>query len=492
MIERLRGLRGDQWLVGLLVAHVVVKLLVYPYVMHAEIRGDEINYLDGGRALSNALRDLVAFQSPDTAELSRNVVSSGWFMPGMMFLCAPLFVVAPDAPIEVIRAYLGCVSLLLSIGAVLAVRRTFGIRYAVALAVFPGLVPMWASFSYAAWGDQTAGIVVLWFLCLLVPVLRRVTHGIRPTWGEGVKLGLLAIVVVYFRSSAAVLTVGLCIVVGLAVLLLMRGRDRILGFLAMVLAGAAFLLVLAPWSIVVSKTLDDTVITTTTVQTVRANTFGEHRQLCFGQCDPNSTIWFTPVRYAREVSRATGVGEVEVLGQMSEYARRGVTAESYSRDVFRNTVDYLFKPGGFAIELQPPGAGEDVGYWLIAGSTTVMVYVALLAGLAVLLTVFRSSFENRWTAIVIKLAIGSLLLQPFVHIGGSRYWTTLAPLLSLGAVLLAGEWLSRRRGPSEPLSDVPEGNVLPTAAVARWFDRVQWALIVGFLAVFVVLGILAL
>ena len=104
MIERLRRVRGDQWLVWLLLAHVVVKLLVYPYVMHAEIRGDEINYIDGGRALSNAVRDLVAFQSPDTAELSRNVVSSGWFMPGMMFLCAPLFVVAPDAPIDVIRA----------------------------------------------------------------------------------------------------------------------------------------------------------------------------------------------------------------------------------------------------------------------------------------------------------------------------------------------------------------------------------------------------
>ncbi|WP_235739180.1 hypothetical protein [Nocardioides alcanivorans] len=238
MIDRLRDLRrGDQLLLGLLLAHVLVKLAVYPYVMHAELIGDETSYVNGGRALSNALRDLVAFNGFDTEELSRNVVSSGWFMPGMMFLCAPLFVVFPDAPIELIRGYLGVVSLLLSIGAVLAVRRTFGIRYAIGLAVFPGLVPMWSSFTYSAWGDLTAGIVALWFLCLLVPVLRRIRDGVPPSWTEGAKLGLLAIVVVYFRSSTAVLTVGLCLVLGLAVLFLLRGRERVRGFLAMVLAG---------------------------------------------------------------------------------------------------------------------------------------------------------------------------------------------------------------------------------------------------------------
>lgn len=490
----LRGLRrGDRLLLGLLVAHVLLKLAVYPYVMHAEPVGDEINYIDGGRALSNALRDLVALNAFDTAELSRNVVASGWFMPGMMFVAAPLFVVVPDASIELIRAWFGVVSLVMAIGAVLAVRRTFGTRYAVALAIFPGLVPMWASFSFGAWGDLTAGIVVVWLLCLLVPVLRRVGEGIRPTWQEGVKLGLLAIVVVYFRSSAAVLSVGLCLVVGVAVLLLLRGRDRLLGFGSMVLAGAAFLMVLAPWSVSASLALDDKVLTTTTVQTVRANTFGDHDELCFGPCDPDSTVWFTPVRYAREVARATGVGEVSMFSEMSEYARRDVTAQSYSRDVFRNTAAYLFKPGGFAIHLQPPNRGTDLAYWVIAGSTTVMVYLALLGMLVALLTVFRSSLENRWTALALKLAVGALLTQPFVHIGGARYWTTMAPLLAMGTLLLLGEWRSRRRDQVEPLSTAPAGAArVSTAVVARWLDRTQVALAVGFLGVLVVLGVLAL
>ncbi|WP_110205122.1 hypothetical protein [Nocardioides daejeonensis] len=492
MIGRLRALsRGDQLLVGLLLAHVLIKLAVYPQVMHAELIGDETSYVNGGRALSNALRDLVGFRALDTAELSRNVVSSGWFMPGMMFLCAPLFVVDPDASLQMIRGYLGVVSLLLSVGAVLAVRRTFGVRYAVGLAIFPGLVPMWSSFSYAAWGDLTAGIMVLWFLCLLVPVLRRVRQGVPPTWSEGARLGLLAILVVYFRSSASVLSVGLCLVVGLAILFLLRGRARLQGFAAMVLAGGVFLAVLAPWSITASKALDDRVITTTTVGTVRANTFGDRSQLCFGPCDPTSTIWFTPVRYAREVSRATGVGEVEMLNQMSEYARRDVTAHSYARDVFTNTKAYLFKPGGFAIHLQPPNAGKDAAYWAIAGTTTVMFYAVLLLVLAMMLTVFRASFENRWSAIVIKLGIGALLLQPFVHIAGARYWTTAAPMFGLGCVLLVGEWRSRRRGQVEELVDLPDYSGPGAVTTARWLDRVQWLLVAGFVAVPVVLAILA-
>ncbi|WP_235739179.1 hypothetical protein [Nocardioides alcanivorans] len=252
-------------------------------------------------------------------------------------------------------------------------------------------------------------------------------------------------------------------------------------------------MVLAPWSVSASRALDDRVITTTTVQTVRANTFGDHYQLCFGRCDPTSTIWFTPVRYAREVSRATGVGEVEMFGQMSAYARRDVTPESYARDVFRNTSAYLFKPGGFAIHLQPPNAGKDFGYWAIAGTTTVMFFLAMLLVLGMLLTIFRTSFENRWTAIVLKLGIGALLTQPFVHIAGARYWTTIAPLMSMACVLLIGELLSRRKGQVEPLADVPEGGaVLPTATVATWLDRVQWVLLMGFVAVVAVLAVLAI
>lgn len=484
--------RGDQLVLALVLAHVVAKLLMFPQVMDARLVGDEASYVDGGRALSNALRDLVALRGLDTAELSRNVVSSGWFMPGMMFLVAPIFVVDPDASIAVVRAWLGLCSSLLFLTGVFAVRRSFGIRYAAFLLVFPGLVPMWLAFSYGAWGDLTAGLVVLVMVTLVVPILRRVRDGVPPTYKEGAALGALAIAIVYFRSSAAILSVGMCLVVGLVVLLLLRGSRRVHGFGSMVLAGAIFVAVLAPWSVLASKALDSRVLMTTSVSNVTANTFGDHDQLCFGPCDPNSTIWFTPVRYAREVARATGAGEVEVQEQMSEYARRGVTSTSYSRDVLRNAGSYLFKPAAFAIHLQPPNAGRNAQFWIVAGVTVLMYFPVLLLAILAMLAVFRTSFENRWSALVLKLGIGALLVQPFVHIAGGRYWTTAAPLFALAAVLFWGERHSRRAGIVEKLSDTPSGAAVPEAVTAKWLDRIQVALVGAIVAVPVVLLVLAI
>ncbi len=484
--------RGDKLLLALVGAHLLVKVLIFPQVMDARLVGDETSYVDGGRALSNALRDLVALRGFDTAELSRNVVSSGWFMPGMMFLVAPIFVVDPDASIAMIRAWLGLCSTALFLVAVIAVRRQFGIRYAAFLLVFPGLVPMWLAFSYGAWGDLTAGLVILVMVTVLVPILRRVREGVAPTYREGAVLGLLAIAVVYFRSSAAILSVGLCLVLGLVVLFLLRGRPRTHGFLALVLAGGIFVMVLAPWSVTASKALGSRVMTTTSVSNVTANTFGDPELLCFGPCDPNSTIWFTPVRYAREVARATGEGEVEVQVQMSEYARRNVTTESYSRDVLRNMGSYLFKPAGFAIHLQPPNAGRDLSFWIVAGLTVMMYFPVLLLVLLAMFTVFRTSFENRWVALVVKLGVGALLVQPFVHIAGARYWTTAAPLWALAALLYLGERHCRERGIEEKLSGTPSGAAVSEVTAARWLDRIQWVLIAGFIAVPVLLLLLAI
>ena len=89
--------RTEVLLVWLLVAHVVLKLLIYPLTMDAPAYNDEQQYYDGARALSNLVRDTFAFNAPDGAELERNVVGSGWFMPGMAILMTPLFVVFPDA-----------------------------------------------------------------------------------------------------------------------------------------------------------------------------------------------------------------------------------------------------------------------------------------------------------------------------------------------------------------------------------------------------------
>ncbi|MFS3129743.1 hypothetical protein ACLM5J_15185 [Nocardioides sp. Bht2] len=482
--------RIEVFLLILVVAHVVLKVILYPQVMDAKLIGDETSYVNGGRAFSNAVRDLVAGGGVDVAELQRNVISSGWFMPGMMLLLTPLFIVDPDASLSMIRGYLGVCSTLILLLAVQVVRRNLGDRYAVALLIFPGLVPMWLLFSFAAWGDLTAGLIAVIFLAFLVPVLRRIRSGEGIVWRDGLQLGLLAIAVVYFRSSASVLAVGLCLVVGLVILGSLRGKVRLRSFGAMVVAGVAFVAVLVPWSIAASQTLDSRVLTTTSVANGTANTFGDRRQVCFGPCDPGSTLWFAPVRYSREVGRATGLGEVEVQEQMSAFARSEVTAQSYSSQVLANFGSYLFKPAGFAIHLQPPNSGQNLPYWLIAISTNLMFFPMLAGAVLMMLGIFRTSFDNRFLSLLLTLGLGSLALQPFLHVAGARYWTTAAPMLAMATVLLGGELLARKRGHREALQPASE-NHRGDVVLAKWLDRAQGALAVGLVLMVAGLMILA-
>jgi len=424
-------------MVALMVAHVVLKILLFPRTAHGDVVGDERFYLDGGRALSNLVRDLVALRSPDSSELSRDVIGNGWFMPGMSLVLTPLFIVVPDASIEVTRAYLGITSVLMFFAAVLAVRRVLGVPYALALLVFPGLVPMWVIFSYAAWGDLAAGVVIVLLVVEVVAISRLVQRGVAPTLGQGVRLGLLAIAVVYLRSSALLLVLGLVatlvIVAGFSLPRGQRGR----GLVAFAAAAAAAGALLAPWSWAASDVLGTRVVTTTSVPTGLANTFGEPDRLCFGPCDPDSSEWFGPVRYAREVARATGRSEVEILRQMSDHALVGVTPSSYSDDVVANVDRYVTEPERYQRSVRSPGVSEaDASERLLSTGTRWMFFTALIAGLLGLLRAWRGPFDRQMLRVATTIGLAALFIQPFVHVAGARYWTTAAPLLALSAVLL--------------------------------------------------------
>ncbi|MBC7560482.1 MAG: hypothetical protein H7270_14305, partial [Dermatophilaceae bacterium] len=294
--------RAGVLLVILFIVHVVLKIALFPRLANAPLVGDEASYLDGARALSNLVRDLSTFGPVNVSELQRSLVGSGWFMPGISILLTPLFVVDPDASLAMIRGYLGVVSSLLLILAVQSVRRVLGDLYAGVVLVSPGLVPMWLIFSYTAYGDLCAGLLILLFVTHLIEIIRQLRVGISPSWQQGVRLGLLATAALYLRSSTSVLIIGMFIVVGAAALLMLRGRERRRGVLHLIVAAVVLVAILLPWSVFASQTLGGRVVTTTSVPIVLANTFGERDRICFGECDPGSTIWFNPLRYSREVA----------------------------------------------------------------------------------------------------------------------------------------------------------------------------------------------
>lgn len=462
------------WLIG---AHLLLKLVTFFYVSGADEVGDEVYYLDGGRALSNAIRDLVAFEGVDTASLETNVVGNGWFMPGMSVLLTPLFIVLPDAGYEEIRGYLGLASTVLLIAAALNVRRVLGPVYAAAVVAFPGLVPVWLLFSYGAWGDLMAGLVAVFLLTQLVVIFRGLADGMPPTLWQGAKVGLTGITVVYLRSSALVLVAALMLMLLLGLLFLLRGRTRWRGVAAYAGAGAAFVALLLPWSISVSAVMDDRVTTTTSVQTVLANTFGERDEVCFGPCDPGS-MWFGPLRYSREVARETGRSELDIQAEMSAYARQDVTPDSYSAQVLYNLGLYFVQPQRFVELLRPESLEDSWQETTIELSTMVLFFGALPAVLVGFLSAYRRPFEDQVLNLLLKLGVGALLTQPFVHIAGSRYWTTAGPLWALMVVLAWQQWQAGRSGGGRAVDTV----AVATADVPALVTRALYAVQVGLVA----------
>lgn len=492
LVAAARRLPPPPQLLGwLVVAHVAMKLAVFPLVMSSPPHGDEQAYLNGAMALSNTLRDLFAFTSPDTAELDRNLVASGWFMPGMSIVVSPLYLLFPDAGPGLVRGYLGLVTLVLFVVVLRAVARTLGDRWAIVVALFPGLVPMWVFFTYGAWGDLSAGLVLVLVVLRVVELVRGLRRGEAPTLGDGVVLGLLSVVTLYLRSSTSILLAGLGVATLVATVVMLRGRVRLRAVAAAGLAGVCFLALLAPWSAYASEVLGSRVITTTTVATVKANTFGDREQVCFGRCDPDSTLWFRPLRYAREVARETGTSEVEVLQQMSSHALRDLTLADYLDQVDHNLAAYSLQPAVFVSHVEPPEGRGALGAawgWTVTGTTWLLYFPVLLLVAASLVTVARRSLEARLLDLVVKLCLGGLLVQPFVHVAGGRYWTTAAPFFGIAAAMFVWERLVVAGRVPAPADGVRGGSGGTDAAVVRWIGRSQVLLAVATALVAVVLG----
>jgi hypothetical protein len=484
-VRRLRSAVSDaRLLTGLVVAHLVVKAALWPTVSRAPLSGDEGGYQDGGMALSNLVRDLAQLRAPDVGELQANLVSNGWFMPGMSAVLTPLYLADPDPGVAVVRAYAGVVSSALLIGVALWTRRRLGHRYACALMVVPGLVPMWLVFSYSAWADALAGLVVVAILLVLHGLVNRMAAGERIRMRQGVVVGVLAVSCLYLRSSALPLTVGVLLLLGLAALAVPPGAVRRHSVATAVAAAAVFVALLAPWSTAASQVMGSTVTTTTTMRLSLAITFGEVDDLCFGPCAPPRSsaglAWFDGVRYSREVAAATDRSEVDVQSDMAAYALRDLTPGEYAGGVGRNFKHYLLVPTEFTKRFLP--ASDWVGP-LVVIPTKVLLLVAGAAATLVMLDLRRLGFPDRVLRVLLKLLLMASLLQPFFHAGSGRYWPLFAPLLGIATAFLLGSLRSR---PDTEQPDVRDRRGSRAVAVA---DVAATAVAVGTAAVLVLLSI---
>lgn len=433
--HRSLSVRADAVLICLVILHLAVKAAFFPRVVDAPLHGDEAAYVDAARTLASLVRDAASFSPLDVQRFQGQVVGRGWFMPGMSLVLAPLYLFHPDAGLATTRAYLGVFTFALLLVTVFSVHRVLGKRYASALLVFPALLPMWVLFSFSAWGDLSAGLLVILLLTLMVQMGRKLQRGAAPTAAEGARLGLLAIATLYIRSSTLPLVLGLFALVLVGLIMFLRGGERGRACIALGIGVAVFAGLLAPWSVAASKTLGATVVSTTTVPISLAVAFGEPDKLCFGPCEPGN-IWITSTKFSRDVARERGVSELDVQQEMSDFALIGITAEGYTADVLQNLNRYLFQPGGFEFVFRERGSEPDIISAVVTEITNWGYFGGMVFAVWALLLVTRSSFDSQLTSILLKLFAAALLLQPFLHIGSPRYWPVFAPLFAMSVGLL--------------------------------------------------------
>lgn len=485
---QLQGMYGKAFLL-LLAAHLALKLWMGTSILDLKLTGDENAYADAAMALSNLLRSMIHLAPPNLQELRVNVIGNGWFMPGMSALLAPLYLVIPEASVATVRLYLGCLSLILWLWAVLTTYSHLGRAYAYALMVFPSLVPLWVAFSFTAWGDLYAGLILVILLCHAFTAIRRIyrdgTFGLRT----GLWIGVLAALSLYLRSNVSPLIILLFGFLAFAALTSSAHERRLHMLGGCVTAVAAFVLILAPWSLAASRALRAPVLTTTTVPLSLAITFGDRHELCFGTCGRGNT-WYRSAAYSRTVAADGNTSELVVQKEMARHAMRKTTAASYAADVFGNFGRYAFNPGSFAHLFAMAGTparahanAEQIQRkaWLRA-STTIPYFIFMTLLMVAWLTVATHTLESQITSLLVKAFSAAMFIQPFVHVGGGRYWSVFGPMAALAAGFLWSIWRRRDAGTVEA-----EATNSPTVGLVV----LQWTFIAGVAVIATIMTVLA-
>ena len=431
------------WVViGLMVGHVVMKIAALPTVLQTPLQGDEGAYHRAAAAIARAIRSVASGGGLPIEDLQTHVVGHGWFMPGSPLLLAPLHLVNPDPSVASERLWIGALTLVGFLAAVSAIWRVAGWKYAAALLVVPGLVPLWVSFSYTAWGDLPAGIAVVALLALLVHLWGRLETDQPVRIRHGLLLGLLLVATLYLRSNVLPLVAAVLLLCLAAIMCHAKTPAFRRGLTAWVVSLATFAALLLPWSYAVSRTFDHRVVTTTTVPISMAYAFGDRDDLCLGPCPPGN-VWFAMAGFAWTVSQETGENQLDVQQRMADRALAEVTPQSYASSVLDNFDRYVLQPTGYeqifrtrSDEKTPPTftTGEPTTVSRISATVSQYLYFGCLAlGAAGILIVRRVSRRAQVVGVLSGLFAATLMSQPFVHIGSPRYWPIFIPMFALAS-----------------------------------------------------------
>ena len=303
-------------------------------------------------------------------------------------------------------------------------------------------------------------------------IARTMLIGEIPHWRAMAGLELWLALSLYVRGPQLLIVVGVHAVLLLA--LLCGNMPRLAAGLRIGTGLAAVALMLAPWSVLVSRHFQTPVLTTTNVPLVLADSFGNPARTCFGPCGAGYDIW-PAWHFAHNLAARTGQNELAVQRQMMKSSLSGLTLRTYLQKVRTHFTEFLFDPSGVADQFMRfsyavPRLLRSPIFSTIAVLTWLIYLPFLLALLIANMLVFRRSANTQLQSLLIKVATACMFLQPFVHKAGPRYWVTFAPLMAWSAALIVLEFLPEEARASAPGIDT---RITPLRAM----NRVQWAYI---------------
>lgn len=432
---------------------------------HTDWRGDEYTY----HACAVAVGNVLAGRTTDVAGALQSVIGTGWFMGGICVAAAPPLAVDPQMPYWVVRGWMWLASMSLLVLLTWWVAQWWGSWAAATLLVFPAISPLWQLTALMLLPDLPAGLSVALATLLSIEAGTSLLRGDMPGWRRLLAVQACLILAIYLRGPALLCAVALN---GGLLVLALAGRSR-RATTRVILAALLIPVLLAPWSLAVSRQFDSPVLTTTNVPLVLADTFGDPARTCRGLCGEGADIW-PAWHWGQAEAQRTGRNALAVERAMSARSLAGLTLADYLAKVRANVERYMFDPGE-TLRTQMPFA-YAIPAWLrgpfynLMVALTLALYVPFTLALLVanVLPLGRTA-HDQVAALLLKAVSACLFLQPFVHKSSGRYWSVFAPFAALAMVLLARQWRhvpARSAGPAGP----------------GWLGQVQFAYGVAFVA----------
>jgi len=448
--------RQRLWVAVLFGLAVLLWGISYAAIASLEVIDDEGSYIPAAQAIAAFL----AGKLPVTETVAR-VVRYGWFMPGVPVFMTPIFLIAGNPDMWLVRLYAGLLIMILWLWMQREVDRALGPNFVIALLAFPTLMLVWQFFAKTALGDLPAGLAMTIAFCRLSTMSRAILAGEELRLPDVVIFELVLLLMIYLRGSTSVLVAAVHIY--LAVILLLSGNRPLLfaSLGRLVLGAALFASLLAPWSLLVSKQMKAPVLTTTSTMLSLGMTFGDIRKLCFGPC-AEGNAWFVAGDFAREKAAERGVSELAVQREMAQAAMSDLDYQKYFSAVRRNFRSFLFNPNGFNrlfvdsnMEKRRninKNTKDAISHFLksISAISFYVLYVPFLAFLFLgnVAVVWRRQ-TDQIQSLLMKMFSVCFLIQPFIHFSHPRYWVTFGPLMALSAAAIftwAQAVIGERRG----------------------------------------------